>query len=152
MSNRNITLVIFMEKIAHTFNLLLLEDKSTTSVVDFFKNENNVKVRLFDNLDDVLDALYLCSNCPKSLMHFSLLFNLNEVTDEIIDFIKIVKSDSALKTTPISILSESTNNKDVRELYKSHLNNYIMKPEDLDDLNRVLDSFLKFWFDLVEVP
>ena len=38
------------------------------------------------------------------------------------------------------------------ELYKSHLTNYIMKPEDWDDLNRVLDSFMKFWFDLAELP
>ncbi len=142
-----------MENLAHTINLLLLEDESTSSVVDFFKKENNVNVHLFDNLNHVTDALNLCSNCPKSLTHFSLLFNLNAVTDEIIDFIKIVKSDSALKTTPISILSESKNNNDnVKELYKSHLNNYIMKPENSNDLNRVLDSFMKFWFDLAEVP
>ena len=55
-----------METLAHTINLLLMEDhEPTTSVVDFFKKENNVNVHLFDNLNDVTDALNLCSNCPK---------------------------------------------------------------------------------------
>ena len=66
----NIVDVIFMDEMTHTINLLLMEDESTTSVVDFFKKENNVNVHLFDNLNDVHDALNLCSNCPKDSYAF----------------------------------------------------------------------------------
>ena len=141
-----------MEKITHTFNILLMENESTTSVVDFFKKENNVNVHLFDNLNDVHDALNLCSNRPKSQMHFILLFNLKRVNEEIKQFISTVKEDTMLKSTPVFILSESANNTDIRELYKIHLNNCILKPEDSNDLGRVLNSFMKFWFDLVKLP
>jgi hypothetical protein len=41
---------------------------------------------------------------------------------------------------------------DVRDLYGGHLTNYIMKPESLVDLGRVLDAFKTFWFDLAELP
>ena len=58
----------------HTINILLMEDKSTVSVVDFFKKENNVKVHLFDNLDDILDGLKVCSDRSNGCMHFILIF------------------------------------------------------------------------------
>jgi hypothetical protein len=140
-----------MENIAQTINLLLLEDKSTTSVVDYFKKENNVHVHLFDNLDDVWDGLKVCSDRSKDCMHFILFFNLKLVKEDVKQFISMVKEDSVLRSTPVFILSESKDT-DVMELYKSHLTNYILKPEDLDDLNRVLDSFKTFWFNLTELP
>lgn len=141
-----------MEQSVHTIHLLLMEDESTTSVADFFKKENNVKIRLFDNLNDILDALNLSNDHSKSFMHFILLFNVKMVSEEIKKFILMVKEDPQLKLTPVFILSESGNNIDVLELYKSHLTNYILKPEDLDDLNRVLNSFMKFWFNSVKLP
>ena len=141
-----------METLAHTINLLLMEDESTTSVVDFFKKENNVNVHLFDNLNDVTDALNLCSNCPKDNMHFILLFNLKRVTEEIKQFISTVKENSVHKSTPVFILSESGNNTDVKDLYKIHLTNYIPKTEDPNDLNNVLNSFTELWFNLAELP
>ena len=64
----------------------------------------------------------------------------------------MVKEDPQLKLTPVFILSESVDNIDVLELYKSHLTDYILKPEDWDDLNRVLNSFMKFWFNSVKLP
>jgi DNA-binding NarL/FixJ family response regulator len=85
-------------------------------------------------------------------MHFILLFNLKRVNEEIKQFISTVKKDSVLKSTPVFILSESGNDKDVMDLYNGHITNYILKPEDLDDLNCVLDSFKTFWFNLTELP
>ena len=69
-----------MEQGVHTIHLLLMEDESTTSVADFFKKENNVKVRLFDNLNDIRDTLNLCNDHSKSFMHFILLFNVKLVS------------------------------------------------------------------------
>ena len=58
-----------------------------------------------------------------------------------------------LKTTPsFYFIRIRGNNTDVKDLYKSHLTNYILKPEDLNDLNRVLDSFTELWFNLAELP
>ena len=58
-----------MENGAHTINVLLLEDKSTVSVVDFFKKKI-MFARLFDNLDDVLDGLKVCSDRSRGLYAF----------------------------------------------------------------------------------
>ncbi len=140
-----------MENVAQTINILLMEDKSTTSVVDLFKKENNVYLHLFDNLDDVLDGLNLCSGRSKDSMHFILFFNLKQVKEDVKQFISMVKDDPVLKSTPVFILSESEDT-DVKGLYKSHLTNYIFKPKDLNDLSRVLDSFKTFWFNLTELP
>jgi hypothetical protein len=57
-----------------------------------------------------------------------------------------------LKSAPVFILSESLADGDVRDLYKIYLTNYIMKPDNLVDLGRVLGAFKTFWFDLAELP
>jgi DNA-binding NarL/FixJ family response regulator len=129
-----------------------MEDKPDRSIVDFFRGYINVKVHVFDNLNDVFDSLNLCSGCSSYFMHFILFFNLKMVGEDIIQFLGQVKEHPDLKTTPVFILSESGNADTVRELYKCHLNNFIMKPEDSGDLGHVLGSFMKFWFDLAELP
>ncbi len=85
-------------------------------------------------------------------MHFILFFNLKQVKEDVKQFIFMVKKDPVLGSTPLFILSESIADRDVMDLYRGHITNYILKPEDLDDLNRVLDSFKTFWFDLAELP
>jgi hypothetical protein len=141
-----------MKNRMHTINVLLMEDESTTSVVDFFKDESDVRVRLFDNLDDVWDVLKVCSGRSKGCMHYILFFNLKLVSDDIKQFVFRVKEDPVLKSAPVFILSESLDDGDVRDLYKIYLTNFIMKPDNLVDLGRVLGAFKTFWFDLAELP
>jgi hypothetical protein len=140
-----------MKNRIRAINVLLMEDDSTSSVVDFFRDENDVRVRLFDNLDDVWDVLKVCSSRSKGCMHFILFFNLKLVSDDIKRFVFRVKEDSVLKSAPVFILSELGDG-DVRDLYKGYLTNYIMKPDNLVDLEVVLDAFKTFWFDLAELP
>jgi hypothetical protein len=100
-------IVIIMKNRIHTINILLMEDESTISVVDYFKNENDVKARLFDNLGDVWDGLKVCSARSKGCMNFILFFNLKYVGEDIKQCVFRVKEDPVLGSIPVFILSES---------------------------------------------
>jgi CheY-like chemotaxis protein len=63
-----------------------------------------------------------------------------------------VKSDPALRTIPVVILTTSTAEEDVLHSYGLHANAYIKKPVDLDQFLRVVQAVEEFWLTLVTLP
>jgi chemotaxis family two-component system response regulator Rcp1 len=63
-----------------------------------------------------------------------------------------VKSDPALKTIPVVVMTSSDEEADVMEAYKRHVNCYVTKPVDLDQFKRVVKSIESFWFTIVKLP
>lgn len=63
-----------------------------------------------------------------------------------------VKSDQALKRIPVIMLTNSTDEKDVLSVYDRHVNAYIVKPVDFEQLTRAVISIENFWFNIVKLP
>jgi CheY-like chemotaxis protein len=63
-----------------------------------------------------------------------------------------IKSDRDLKTIPVVIFSTSSNPKDVNACYRYGVSGYIVKPMDTNRLNQLVQTFLNYWFQTVELP
>ena len=63
-----------------------------------------------------------------------------------------IKSDPALRTIPVIILTTSANEEDVLNAYRLHANAYIQKPVDLDQFLRVVQVVEDFWLTLAMLP
>ncbi len=63
-----------------------------------------------------------------------------------------IKSDSALASTPVIILSGSDAPQDISTCYALHANCYIIKPRDLFGMNETVRSLVDFWLQRVKLP
>lgn len=63
-----------------------------------------------------------------------------------------LKQNSELKTIPVVVFTTSSNPKDIEVCYLNGVNGYIVKPMDVDRLQGIVQIFLNYWFEAVELP
>ena len=63
-----------------------------------------------------------------------------------------LKSDRNLQNIPVVIFSTSSNPKDVDACYRQGVSGYLVKPMDIERLNQLVQTFLEYWFNAVELP
>ena len=63
-----------------------------------------------------------------------------------------LKRDRQLQTIPVGILSTSSNPKDVDACYRHGISGYIVKPMNTQRLNQLVQTFLDYWFNAVQLP
>ncbi|MEM8676447.1 MAG: response regulator [Cyanobacteria bacterium P01_G01_bin.67] len=63
-----------------------------------------------------------------------------------------IKQNAHLQTIPIVIFSTSSNPKDIDACYRYGISGYMVKPMDINRLNRLVETFLEYWFQAVELP
>ena len=63
-----------------------------------------------------------------------------------------IKTDEQLRRIPVVVLTTSSAERDVLEMYDLHANCYITKPADLDQFRTVIKALEQFWFTIVRLP
>ncbi len=63
-----------------------------------------------------------------------------------------IKSDPALRTIPVVVLTTSKADEDVYRSYDLGVNSYIVKPVTFEALVDILQTLEKYWFEIVELP
>jgi CheY-like chemotaxis protein len=63
-----------------------------------------------------------------------------------------IKSDSDLIRIPVVVLTTSRAQMDIFQSYDLHANCYIVKPIDLDEFIKVIQSIGNFWFSTATLP
>ena len=63
-----------------------------------------------------------------------------------------LKQSKDLQTIPIVVFTTSSNPKDVDACYRYGVSGYIVKPMDVKRFNQSIKTFLKYWFEAVELP
>ena len=63
-----------------------------------------------------------------------------------------LKQDGNLKTIPVVILSTSSNPRDISACYHQGVSGYMVKPMNTKLLNKLVKSFIEYWFQTVEMP
>ena len=67
-------------------------------------------------------------------------------------FLGLVKSDPALSSIPVVVLSSSSSPRDIAASYSRHANGFITKPGDLEGYLTLARSISDYWFKLVQTP
>ena len=63
-----------------------------------------------------------------------------------------LKQDRDLQRIPVVIFSTSSNPKDIDACYHHGISGYIAKPMNTNRLNQLVQTFLEYWFNAVELP
>ena len=63
-----------------------------------------------------------------------------------------IKSNPALKVTPVVVVSGSENPEEVREAYELHASCYIRKPSDLHQFLQFIQVCFEFWGSVATLP
>ena len=63
-----------------------------------------------------------------------------------------IKQERELQKIPIVIFSTSSNPKDIDACYSKGVSGYIVKPMNTERLNKLVQTFLAYWFQIVELP
>ena len=143
-----------MEEI-HIINILLMEDKTSgKSIVKLLNDFSNKRIELviFDNTKKLLNHLKYFTRFSGSYKHNIVLFHSKPPLNNIIQAIKEIKESPDLKATPVFIVTESTNKKEIKKAYDCYTNSVIVKPHDKERTIQIINSFKELWFKHVQLP
>jgi two-component system response regulator len=81
-----------------------------------------------------------------------ILLDLNLPRKSGIEVLDEIKSDPALSTIPVVVLTTSEAEEDIVRAYKLHANAYITKPVDFEQFTRIVHQIDDFFIGLVKLP
>jgi CheY-like chemotaxis protein len=81
-----------------------------------------------------------------------ILLDLNLPRKDGREVLAEIKEDPRLRSIPVVILTTSRAEEDVLKSYGLHANCYIVKPIDLDQFIKVVQSIEDFWLCIVQLP
>lgn len=81
-----------------------------------------------------------------------MLLDLNLPGTDGRELLRRFRDDARLCAVPVLILSTSANPRDVRFCYEAGANAYMVKPVDLDRLERMLRAAVEFWLYAAVLP
>lgn len=116
-------------------------------------SENHDVVIAMDGTE-VLDQLYRSGNFEESAQGNPavVLLDLKMPKVDGFEVLRRVKSDPALRSIPIVMLTSSRHDPDVSRSYSLGANGYIVKPMDFSRYTKVLQDFGRFWLEVNELP
>jgi len=102
--------------------------------------------------DKALDFLYRRAGFKDAVRPDIILLDLNIPRKSGQEVLAIIKQDETLKEIPVVILTSSAAEQDIVKSYNLHANAYIVKPVDLTQFLRVVESVEEFWLSVVKLP
>lgn len=136
-------------------NILLVEDNEPDVVLtqEAFK-EAKISNALYVVEDGVeaLDYLYQQGKYSDAPRPDLILLDLNLPRKDGRAVLQEIKSDPALASIPVVILTTSSDERDVVRAYTSHANCYIVKPVDFLQFMSIVRSIEGFWLTVVRLP
>lgn len=81
-----------------------------------------------------------------------ILLDLNLPKKNGIEVLAEIKSNDDLKRIPVVVLTTSVAEQDIFRSYDYHANCYIVKPVDLEQFLRVIQTIEDFWVTIVKLP
>ncbi|MHC5599485.1 MAG: response regulator, partial [Nostoc sp.] len=81
-----------------------------------------------------------------------ILLDLNLPKKDGREVLAEIKTDPVLKRIPVVVLTTSKNEDDIIESYNLHVNCYITKSRNLNQLFQMVKSIEEFWLSTVTLP
>ncbi len=81
-----------------------------------------------------------------------ILLDLNMPRMDGREALREIKSDPALRSIPVVVLTTSKAEEDIYRTYDLGVNSFITKPVMFESLVEVMKTLGKYWFEIVELP
>jgi CheY-like chemotaxis protein len=133
----------------------MLEDDADDRLITettFSSNGFNIELTFIVNGKQVMEYL---SQCGKGgLYHFPdlVLLDKNIPMHNGLDVLKEIKTHPIYRRIPVVMVSGTAFQHDVDEAYKLGVNSFIQKPGNDKMTIQKISSFVKYWFETVELP
>ncbi len=101
---------------------------------------------------EALDFLHRRGKYGSSPRPDLILLDLNLPKKDGREVLSEIKTDAALKTIPVVILTTSQAEEDILKSYHLHANCYVTKPVDLYKFIVVVQSIDRFWLTIATLP
>jgi CheY-like chemotaxis protein len=134
-----------------TINVLLVEDDE----VDVMNVKRAFKKAHITNplfvAGDGIEALEKLRNGDVPSERRLVLLDLNMPRMNGIEFLRELRRDPELMTTPVVVLTTSAQDRDKCDAYELHIAGYLVKPVTFDKFVELMASLDEYWM-LVEMP
>jgi CheY-like chemotaxis protein len=134
-----------------SLNILLVEDDEVDvmNVQRSFK-KNNISNPLYLAGNGV-EALEMLRNGSVPAQNRLILLDINMPKMNGIEFLRALRADPALRTSPVVVLTTSNDDKDRMESFELNVAGYLLKPVTFNSFVDLMLALNKYWI-LVEMP
>lgn len=133
--------------------ILMLEDDEddryiTQTIMD--DNAYNVCIKFVSNSHDLFDNLrsWHADSTPFPSL---IILDYHTFPMNASQILKELKSDAALMHIPVVVLSGTGNGEIIRQCYREGASSFIRKPSTSLGTNMKISTFIKYWFETVEL-
>jgi CheY-like chemotaxis protein len=135
----------------HKTRILYVED--SLADINLFKEFIDDKVELTVVSDGQSAKSYL-HRLKQTKSHFPNLIILDINLPEISGFelLNLIKKEQRLKFIPTVMFSSSDNQSDIKDAFSQAANGYVVKPGDLGDYSRAIETFMNYWVYTCKLP
>ncbi len=112
-------------------------------------------LRFVEDGEELLDYLYhrgKFTRAEDSPRPGLILLDLNMPRKDGREALREIKSDPALRSIPVVVLTTSKAEEDIYRTYDLGVNSFITKPVLFESLVEVMKTLGKYWFEIVELP
>lgn len=81
-----------------------------------------------------------------------ILLDLNMPKKNGYEVLGDIKHDDVLKHIPVVVLTTSSDPDSIMKAYQMHANSFISKPVSAEQLNRIAELVIQYWFGMVGLP
>ena len=120
----------------------------TQAVIE--ENHYSVKLHFVDNSNDLFAFLI---SCERTYVPYPALILLNHYASPLnaVEILRALRSNPKYAYIPTVVLSGATNAAIIRDCYAAGANSVIRKPSSSHEVNEKIGSFVRYWFDTVEL-
>jgi two-component system, chemotaxis family, response regulator Rcp1 len=137
-------------------DILLVEDNEADIVL---VREALKDAKIYNNLhvvndgESAIDFLKMDKKMnPQSIKPGLVLLDLYMPKKSGMEVLEVIKSDDALRTIPVVVMTSSQEESDIVQAYELQANCYITKPVDFHQLITVVKTIEDFWLSVVQLP
>lgn len=136
-------------------HILLVEDNEgdimlTTDAFDDYKTDTTVTV--VRNGKMAIEYLFKIGVYINAKRPDIVVLDINLPFKNGLEVLEIIKSDDAIKSIPVIMLTTSSSKNDVSQSYAHHANAFITKPVDVNDFLKAIMSIEDFWLNTTKLP
>jgi CheY-like chemotaxis protein len=139
-----------------TYDILLVEDSPSDAALtrEAMRPIEHADVRLHVVSDGVeaLDFLHHRPPYTDAPRPDLILLDLNMPRKDGREVLADVKTDEALGSIPVIVLTSSSADGDRRDAYRLHANCYVVKPSDFTRFTEIIGAIVSFWFQVTSLP